>query len=51
MSSLYTYLVEDHPHGFIERGRHERGRDRHGYGNVVQNFNTNFSGGHTGGRM
>lgn len=48
MSSLYTYLVEDHPHGFIERGRYGRGN---GHGNVVQNFNTNFSGGHTGGRM
>ena len=49
MSSLYTYLVEDHPHGFIERGRYGRGGN--GHGNVVQNFNTNFSGGHTGGRI
>ena len=68
ISSLYTYLVEDHPHGFIERGprgrspreRHSRerhSRERHSRergpigGNVIQNFNTNFSGGHTGMRM
>lgn len=56
ISSLYTYLVEDHPHGFIERGprgRSPRGRhsrERHSGpigGNVIQNF----SGGHTGMRM
>ena len=49
MSSLYTYLVEDHPHGFIERG--PRGRSPRERQNIIQNFNTNFSGGHTGGRM
>jgi hypothetical protein len=63
ISSLYTYLVEDHPHGFIERGprgrspRERHWRERHSRergpigGNVIQNFNTNFSGGHTGMRM
>ena len=58
MSSLYTYLVEDHPHGFIERGPRgrsprERGSRERGPigGNVIQNFNTNFSGGHTGERL
>lgn len=60
ISSLYTYLVEDHPHGFIERGprgrspRERHSRERHSGpigGNVIQNFNTNFSGGHTGMRM
>ena len=63
ISSLYTYLVEDHPHGFIERGprgrspRERHSRERHSRergpigGNVIQNFNTNFSGGHTGMRM
>ena len=68
ISSLYTYLVEDHPHGFIERGprgrsprerhwRERHSRERHSRergpigGNVIQNFNTNFSGGHTGIRM
>lgn len=53
ISSLYTYLVEDHPHGFIERGPRGRSpRERCSSergpigGNVIQNFNI----GNTGGR-
>jgi len=63
ISSLYTYLVEDHPHGFIERGPRgrsprergsgERGsgeRDSRERGPIGGNVIQNFNIGHTGGR-